>query len=349
MNFTIKRNDILNTLAKVQGLAGRKTNLAITTNILIEASGSNIIIRATDLETGYEGLFPAEVKAEGTIAINARKLFEIARDFPSEEININEIENHWIEIGQQNVEYHLVGMNYEDFPKIPHFETVDFITIDSTALAAMIDKTVYIVGASDDKRAHIIGIYLETLQQGSTKQVRMVATDGSRMAKIDWNYEDEFMLPAGEGIKDNNLIIKKKNEILIIRLLEGEFPEYHDILKKNEDSVSVKFNRQLFLMMLKRMSILSTEDYRSVIFKFREDRLVINSTNPDIGESKEEMKIDYNHEPIEAAFNPRYFIEALNVIEQENVVLNLVNDEKPCILAGEDEQNFITVIMPMRV
>ena len=164
MNFTIKRNDILNTLAKVQGLAGRKTNLAITTNILIEASGSNIIIRATDLETGYEGLFPAEVKTEGTIAINARKLFEIARDFPSEEININEIENHWIEIGQQNVEYHLVGMNYEDFPKIPHFETVDFITIDSTALAAMIDKTVYIVGASDDKRAHIIGIYLELVQ-----------------------------------------------------------------------------------------------------------------------------------------------------------------------------------------
>ena len=373
MNFTIKRNDILNTLAKVQGLAGRKTNLAITTNILIEASGSNIIIRATDLETGYEGLFPAEVKTEGTIAINARKLFEIARDFPSEEININEIENHWIEIGQQNVEYHLVGMNYEDFPKIPHFETVDFITIDSTALAAMIDKTVYIVGASDDKRAHIIGIYLETLQQGSTKQVRMVATDGSRMAKIDWNYEDEFMLPAGEGIlipkkglyevakfldadgsvrfgiKDNNLIIKKKNEILIIRLLEGEFPEYHDILKKNEDSVSIKFNRQLFLMMLKRMSILSTEDYRSVIFKFNEGRLVINSTNPDIGESKEEMKIDFNHDPIEAAFNPRYFIEALNVIEQENVVLDIVNDEKPCILAGEDEHNFITVIMPMRV
>ncbi|MGD9351943.1 MAG: DNA polymerase III subunit beta, partial [Desulfobacterales bacterium] len=249
MNFTIKRNAILNTLAKIQGLAGRKTSLAITTNILIEATGSNIIIRATDLETGYEGTFPAEVEAEGTIAINARKLFEIVRDFPNEEININEIENHWIEIGQQTVEYHLVGMNYEDFPKIPRFDTVDFITIDSTALAAMIDKTVYIVGASDDKRAHIIGIYFETLLQDSIKQVRMVSTDGSRMAKIDRNYEDEFMLPAGEGIlipkkglyevakfldaddsvqvgiKDNNLIVKKKNEVIIIRLLEGEFPE----------------------------------------------------------------------------------------------------------------------------
>ena len=373
MKFTIKRNTILSTLAKIQGLAGRKTSLAITTNIIVEANGSNLIIRATDLETGYEGTFPAEVKAEGTIAINARKLFEIVRDFPSEEIIVNEIENHWIEIGQQNVEYHLVGMNYEDFPKIPRFDTADFITIDSTELAAMIEKTVYIVGASDDKRAHIIGIFLETLQQDSIKQVRMVSTDGSRMAKIDRTYEAKFMLPAGEGIlipkkglyevakfldsdgsvrlgvKDNNLIIKKKNETLIIRLLEGEFPEYNDIIKKNEDSISVKFNRQLFLMMLKRMSILSTEDYRSVIFKFKEDRLVITSTNPDIGESKEEMNIDFNHEPIEAAFNPRYFIEALNVIEQDNVALDIVNDEKPCILAGEDEQNFLTVIMPMRV
>ena len=219
MNFTIKRNDILNTLAKVQGLAGRKTNLVITTNILIEATGSNIIIRATDLETGYEGTFPAEVEAEGTIAINARKLFEIVRDFPSEEININEIENHWIEIGQQNVEYHLVGLNYEDFPKIPRFDTVDFITIDSTALAAMIDKTVYIVGASDDKRAHIIGIYLETLQQGSTKQVRMVSTDGSRMAKIDRNYEDEFMLPAGEGI-----LVPKKGLYEVAKFLDADGP-----------------------------------------------------------------------------------------------------------------------------
>ena len=97
------------------------------------------------------------------------------------------------------------------------------------------------------------------------------------------------------------------------------------------------------------MSILGSENYKGVIFRFSPGTLVISSTNPDIGESKEEMKIDFNHDSIEAAFNPRYFIEALNVIEQENVVLDIVNDEKPCILAGEDERNFITVIMPMRV
>ncbi len=373
MKVTIKRNDVLSTLVRIQGLAGRKTNLVITTNVLIEAIGSTIIIRATDLETGYEGTFPATVESEGTIAINARKLFEIVRDYPNDDIDISEIENHWIEIGHEKVEYHLVGMNHEDFPKIPHFDDVEYLSIDSVVLAAMIEKTVYIVGASDDKRAHIIGILLETIAQDGLKKLRMVSTDGSRMAKIDGGYEGSVLLPDSEvilvpkkglheiakfldadgsvglGVRDNNLVIKKKNETLIIRLLEGEFPQYDAIIKKGEDSFSIGFTRQPFLMMLKRMSILTTEDYRSVIFNFKDDRLVITSTNPDIGESKEEMSIDFDGEPIEAAFNPRYFIEALNLIEQDTVTLDIVNDKKPCIVAGVDDHNFITVIMPMRV
>ena len=373
MKFTIKKNDILNILSKVQGIAGRKTNLAITTNILIEAAEGKIIIKATDLETGFEGYFPAEVETKGTIAINARKMFEIVRDFPSEDIHVSEIENKWIEIGNKNVEYHLVGMKFEDFPKIPQFEDLSFIHLDSAALSAMIERTVYISGASDDKRAHIIGVYLEALQDNGSSKLRMVSTDGSRLAKVDQTFEGEFPLPVGEGIlvpkkglyevakfldqggsvrigvKDNNLVIKKQDETILIRLLEGDFPEYKDIITKTEDGVAIKLNRQLFLMMLKRMSILSTEDYRSVIFNFRKGKLVITSTNPDIGESKEDMQIDFNQDKIEVAFNPRYFIEALNVIDCDAAFLNIINDEMPCILTGEDDQDFITVIMPMRV
>ena len=97
-------------LAKIQGLTGRKTNLAITTNLLLKTIKSGISISATDLETGFEGFYPAAVESEGVIAINARKFYEIVRDFPSEDIDLNEIENHWIEIGNEHVEYHIVGM-----------------------------------------------------------------------------------------------------------------------------------------------------------------------------------------------------------------------------------------------
>ncbi len=130
MKATINKNDILPVLAKLQGLAGRKTNLAITTNILIQTEESGIAISATDLETGFEGSYPADIETQGTIAINARKFYEIVRDFPSEDIYVNEIENHWIEIGNQKVEYHIVGLNPDDFPEIPKIEDVDYFEID---------------------------------------------------------------------------------------------------------------------------------------------------------------------------------------------------------------------------
>ena len=372
MKATLNKNDILPVLAKIQGLAGRKTNLAITTNVLIQTNESGISITATDLETGFEGFYPANVDAQGVIAINARKLFEIVRDFPSEDIYVNEVENHWIEIGNQNVEYHIVGLNPDDFPEIPKIEDVEFFEVDSTALHKMIEKTVIISGASDDNRAHIIGIYGERIQQDDQKTFRMVSTDGSRLSKADFVFDKDFDLPAGDnvlipkkglsevakfldsegpvklGIKDNNFIVKKEKETLIIRLLEGEFPEYGDIVIK-KDGHDIVLDRQLFLMMLKRMSILSSDEYKGVIFHFTQDKLVINSTNPDIGESKEDMQLAYKGDPMEVMYNPKFFIDTLGVIDEDNIVLNIVDDQKPCKLEGETDKSYLSVIMPMRI
>jgi DNA polymerase-3 subunit beta len=101
--------------------------------------------------------------------------------------------------------------------------------------------------------------------------------------------------------------------------------------------------------MLRRMSILASDNYRAVIFNFSEDKLVITSTNPDIGESKEEMIISFEGESIEVAFNPRFFIEALNSIDDDTVIMNMVDEEKPCLLEGENEKSFLSAIMPMRI
>jgi DNA polymerase-3 subunit beta len=135
---------------------------------------------------------------------------------------------------------------------------------------------------------------------------------------------------------------------LIIRLLEGEFPAYADIVLKS-GGVDIPLDRQLFLMMLKRMSILSSDEYRGVIFNFSDNKLNITSTNPDIGESKEDMPVDYSGDDISIMFNPRFFIETLNVIDEEMVLLNIVSDEKPCLIKGETDNSYLSVIMPMRI
>ena len=380
MDFTIKKTVFLDVLSKVQGLTGRKTNLAITTNVLIKAEGSQITVIATDLETGFEGHYSAEIKKEGLAALNARKLFEIVREFPDEQIRIHEVENYWIKIGrykngsvkEKQVEFNIVGMNPEDFPDIPEIKEVKFFEIDSTVLNKMIERTIIITASPDDKRAHFIGIYLELLEKEDKKILRMVSTDGSRLSTAENSYDKNDEIPVSKsilipkkgmnevtkfldtkkmvkiGVKDNNFIIQKDAEKIIIRLLEGDFPDYIDITTKKAVN-TIKMDKSLFLMMLKRMSILSSNDYKGVIFTFNKDKLKIDSTNPEIGESKEDMLINYAGEPVEAMFNPRFFIETINVIDDDNILLSISSGEKPCLIEAEKDKTYLSVIMPMKI
>ena len=380
MKFTINKTDILDVLSNIQGLTGRKSNLAITETVLIQTTDSGIKIAATDLETGFMGSYPAKVESQGTIAINARKIYEIVKEFPSNEININEIENHWVEISNNKVNYHIVGMNPDDFPEIPLIEDISFFKIKSPALKKMIDQTLSIGVATDDRRVHINGIYFEKLKNNDQDIIRMVSTDGSRLSLADYISEsaaggfdppeyfggsesgiiipkkgltevNRFLDPEGTvqiGNKDNHFIVKKDTETIIIRLLEGEFPKYSEIIDKGDASI-ITVDRKMFLNMLKRMSILYSDNYKGVVFSFQKDKLIITATNPDLGESKEDMDIDYKGDKIETAFNPKFFIDTLNIIDDDNIVLNIIDEQKPCFIEGKEDKQFLSVIMPMRI
>ncbi len=382
MKFSVKKTDILDVLAKVQGITGRKSNMAITTHVLLQVANSEVTLSATDLETGFEGSYPAQVETEGRVAINSRKLYEIIRDFPSDDVELREVDNYWIEIGNDTVQYHIVGMNPDDFPESPATEDIPLFEIDAAALKKMIERTASIGGPSDDKRAHILGVLMESVSQNegdAAHLLRIVATDGNRLNLTEYSYDENVTLPAeanilipknalhemakfldaGEtvqwGFMGNRFLIKKLNESLITRLLEGVFPAYQQILDLREEMSAegkvheVVLDRQLFLMMLRRMSILSSETYKGVIFTFEHDRLTINSTNPDIGESKEDMSINFPHDKLEMAFNPRYFIDALNHLETDKVLLSFADEEKPCLVESEGEKSYLAIIMPMRI
>ena len=131
-------------------------------------------------------------------------------------------------------------------------------------------------------------------------------------------------------------------------MLEGEFPKYEDILTKGSDHI-IKLDKINFGKMLKRMSILATDNYKGAVFSFKDNNLVVTATNPDYGESKEDTPIDFSGEPIEAAFNPKFFSDTLSVIDEENIILNIVDGSRPCIVEGDTDKTFISVIMPMRI
>lgn len=372
MRFSVNKSDILDVLSKVQGLTGRKSSLAITETVLIKTVDSGITLMATDLESGFEGTYPAEIETQGVIAINARKFYEIVRDYPNDELVLKEADNRWIEIGDEKVFYHIVGMNPDDFPDSPQIEDITFFEMDSRKFKKMIEKILMIGGSSDDKRAHIIGVSFERQTTGDEKKIRMVSTDGSRLALVDCRFDAGFELPEGPavlipkkalnevnkflepigdvkiGIKDNNLIVKKAAETIIVRLLEGDFPQYSEIVEK-EDGHIIALEKGKFLMMLKRMSILASEDYKAAIFDFSKKKLSISAANPELGESKEDMEIDFDGENMKIAFNPRFFIDTLNVIDGGTVILFLSDEERPCLVFDRDDDSFLSAIMPMRV
>ncbi len=373
MEFTVKRNDIIDVLSKIQGIAGRKSSLAITENVLIRSTDKGISIAATDLETGFEGFYPATIESGGSIAINSKKLFEIVRNFPSEDIVISEVEKKWFKIGNIKVEYNIAGMDPDDFPEIPTVENVDFFNINSTVYKKMIERTIMIGFAGDEKRAHILGVSLECIDAEDEAIIRMVSTDGKRLTKVDYSYLKQniglqpgknvivpkkglsevikFLESEGDvqvGIKENYFVLKKDNETIIVNLLEGSFPDFEDVMNIDDGNV-LELNKNSFKMMLKRMSILTSEDYKGVIFKFADGKLEITTANPDIGESKEDMDIDYKKESIEVAFNPQFFIDTLNFIESEKVFLNIKDEEHPCLIQGEDDKMFLSIIMPMKI
>ena len=197
MKVTISKNDIIDVLSKLQGLAGRRSSLAITECVLISTMDNHVVLKATDLETCFEGTFPAKVTENGTIAIGARKFYEIVREYPRSEILIEETENRWITLGNEKVQYHLMGMDSKDFPTLPVLENVAFFSISSPVLKKMIDKSTIIGGIGEDKKPHINGVLLERNTESTPNKLRMVSTDGSRLSTYDFNNSDKVDIPAG--------------------------------------------------------------------------------------------------------------------------------------------------------
>jgi DNA polymerase-3 subunit beta len=372
MKFTIQKNEIVNVLAKIQGLTGRRSSLAITECLRMNVSNSGLHIIATDLETGYEGKFPVECDTEGTIAISSRKFYEIIREFPDSNILIEERKNRLVDIGNQNVQFHIKGMNPDDFPITPTIQDVDYFTIDASSFKKMIDATIVVSGIGEDKKPHINGAFFQRLVDQRPAIIRMLSTDGSRLSKYDLQLPDDASVTDGPGVlipkkgltevskflPDNGtvqvgvyesyFVVDSNRETIYIRLLEGQFPEYDDIIAR-DGGRNIVVEKELFHHMVKRMSILCNDSYRAAWFTFDADELVINATNPDIGESKEGMPICYDGDKMEAAFNPKFFIDTVNSIDEKEIVIIIKNKKRPCLIEGKEDKSYLSAIMPMRV
>ena len=371
MEIKIDRNELLKSVSKVQSIIEKKSNMPVLSTILFTAAGSTVRLSATDLELGFQETVNAEVIEEGSITLSGRKIFEILKETKSSKFHIKEKEKNWIFISDGVARFNLASISPEEFPAFVEPEGVAMIAIKGDTLANMINKTIYAITA-EEAGFKLSGVLTEKVVVDDKNFLRMVATDGHRLSLIDspvsniesLELSDGVMIPkkgmselhkmANDGgtieigFKDKNCVAKKGNAVLIMRLLEANFPDYQAVMQKSEKN-PLKINKDGLLEAMRKMLILSNERYRAVKITLENNVMDLVSTNPDLGEAQENIEIKYNGERVEAGFNPKYFIDTLQSMQSETIHLDLTDSSKPFVLTGEADEGFVGLIMPMRV
>jgi DNA polymerase-3 subunit beta len=363
VKITTDKTILLSALSKVQAITGKKTSLHATENVLITANDTAIDISATNLETGFMGQYPATVDRTGSISISSKKLFEILKAFPGDEISINETKVGQIEINNATTKYKIICGSTDDFPDMPDIDEMEFIEVSTVCFQSMLEMSVMIASTGDENRPHITGILFE-FENGHAKSC---STDGKRLSTDMCKFggadiSKKIIMPKSSardvlkfisgnhtniGISDNQVVLQSENETMVIILMEGDFPDSSSITKTAGHNV-IEFNVTDLKAMLKRMSILISEDYKGAIFNLSKNNLTITTQNPQYGESKEHIDIEYSADDVEICFNPVFFIDALNLMPDGIVNVHIKDAESPCILISEHSTTAINAIMPMR-
>ena len=374
MDFEIEKRDFLKGLSLIQGIAGRKTTLPILTHVLIESKEESIQLTGTDLEIGIREELNAKVHQEGRASVSAKKLYEIVRELPDEKIHIQKKENQWIKIHCGKSIFNLSGLDPEEFPTLPTHQECSFLQIPVSILLEMIEKTVF-AASNEESRYHLNGVLFLQTKEGGGERLRMVATDGHRLSLIDRvsqmirGIEKGIIIPK-KGVLELKRVISDKDEgevgiyfdpthgflkigksLIVIRLIDGEFPEYEQVIPKENDK-KLMLNKSEVYGCLRRVSTMTSERGEGIKLSIKDRSIEFSTFNQDFGDAREEVEVNYEGPSFEIGFNSRYLMEALNVIDTPEVLLELRDEGSPGIIkpvssTGTPDQ--ICIIMPMRI
>jgi DNA polymerase-3 subunit beta len=375
MKLTIHKGELQTGLSRLQGIVEKRNSMPILANVLMSASnkgkeGEQLQLAATDLEVGIQSSHEAKVTTAGGVTVSAKKLFEIVRELPDEDIHLEATANGYLNIKCARSNFTLAGTSTEEYPTLPNFTPGKTASVEAAVLSLMIERTMY-AASVDETRYNLNGVYLEVLDQPG--RIRMVATDGHRLATVDRTLsEDPLGLENGviiprKGLGElkklvdeddadqidlafdgNNGLARKGKVTLVMRLIEGEFPNYSQVLPKKIER-NVVIPGEDLIRALRRVALLSSERSKAVKLEFTDGRLTISSSNPDLGDAREELDIDFAGDEITIGFNAKYLLDALSTLKAKEVRFGLQNELAPAQFVPTDDDDTLAVVMPMRV
>ncbi len=375
LQCTISKDDFIRSLGSLQNITGKRGTLAILSNVCLRSIGADKLeLVATDLEVGIKNIIPAQIQSEGGITLPSKKLFELTRESAGLEITCEEKENNWVRITSGTSVYNLAGAPVEEYPVFPEYDEEILFEIASAGLKELIDMTIFSVAQEKESNYTLTGMLFEKVTEGeSGDSLRMVSSDGHRLSIMEKSCEQNLSsMPLGHtlipkkgvleirkfcdanetiaiGFDAKQAVIKGDEQLLIIRLMNGEFPDYKSILEIVNKENSMKVERKLLLESLKRINIFTEDAFNAIQLDIDEDILVLSSSSMDFGNAKDELKISGPKEQMTLGFNCKYLIDVLNVMKSEIITLYINTSQTPCLLEGDDDKGFMSIIMPMKI
>jgi DNA polymerase-3 subunit beta len=375
MELTVGKADLQKELQLCQGVVEKRSTIPILSNVLLKAADGRLQIAATDLDVTILSSCGARITTPGGVTVEAKRLFDVIRSLPDEDVHLSTQENNSVQIEAGTAKFRLLGLPAEDYPTLPTVSVTDAFTLPLEELKTMVAKVKFAI-THEETRFQLNGALLKV----QPSKMEMVATDGHRMALINFPQGsgsgkkkgsdltiliprkalDEILrLEAGEdgnvsfGVSENQLFFEAGDRRLMARMIDVNFPNYMEVISRDNDR-HVMVDRERLLSTIRRVSLVANERTRAVRFDFAPGKLTVSSTNPELGDARETVPIDYAGNPFFVGLNAAYVTDFLSAVETPSVSLDLKDENSQCIgrpaTTSEDlPYDYLYVVMPMRL
>ena len=363
MKLICSKMNLLRGVNIVSKAVPTRTTMAILECILIDASANEIKLTANDTELGIETVIEGEILEPGIIALDAKIFSEIVRKLPDNEVTIETDSSFKTLITCEKANFNIIGKSGEDFSYIPYVERKESVTISQFTLKEVIHQTIFSIADNDNNK-----LMTGELFEINENQLKVVSLDGHRISirniELKENYQPKKVVVPGKTlneiskiipgsteeevnifITENHIIFEFDQTTVVSRLIEGEYFRIEQMLSSDYET-KININKRELLDCIDRATLLITEgDKKPIIMNVTEDfmELKINSF---IGSMNEDIDIEKDGKDIMIGFNPKFLMDALRIIDDEEIDLYMMNPKSPCFIKDQDE-NYIYLILPV--
>lgn len=370
MEFNVVTSDLREAINKIVSVVDRRNTRPILTYTKIAVTQDTLEVSATDLEVSAKIKIETQSESTGEFCVNAKNFSDILQRLPEGELKLTLKDENYLHLKLNEIEYSLLIYKSEDFPHLVFGNVQNEFLVKAETITEIINKTSYAI-STDETRLYLNGIYLQDMDG----KLRTVATDGHRLALLDTDVETNsietlvngIIIPKkgigelkkiAEAFSENDLKVSvdesfmyvsaKDTYFLSIRLIAREYPKYQAVIP-NKTSYTLTVEKNIFLQAVDRIKVMSNEKSNGVRVKLNPNELVLSANHPSFGDGIEKIPSQYEGKEMEIGFNAKYLIEALNIIDDTDVILEMNNELSPVIIRAEKMPNYLGIIMPLKL